>query len=253
MVAGKKISLNKGNGFTLVELLVVIAIIALLLSILMPTLNKVRASGKEIVCKSNMHNIGTAGVMYMSDHRGTIHPAYYIHPEYAANPNADPEAKGWHWILQPYIPTKGSYWKCPDDKSKYLKSYLVNISNAKNNKNPSADWLQMQGPVNKKLAVIKNPAITIIYTCSSLPGIPVPANHTVFDFYNCTWYDQADYLDYPPYVTTDFYRRPHTVKDEARVLALLDCSVVKVPYVFGGRAKWAWDIGADKYAPRKPK
>lgn len=55
------------NGFTLVELLVVIAIIALLMSILTPTLRKAREQARSIVCKSNLRSYGLAGTMYLQE------------------------------------------------------------------------------------------------------------------------------------------------------------------------------------------
>ena len=53
-------------GFTLIELLVVISVIALLLSILMPVLQKARLMAKETVCMSNMHQLGLAMHLYES-------------------------------------------------------------------------------------------------------------------------------------------------------------------------------------------
>jgi prepilin-type N-terminal cleavage/methylation domain-containing protein len=59
------------RGFTLIELLVVIAIIALLISILLPSLGKARKVARTAKCHSNMRQFGIALQNYASDWRGT--------------------------------------------------------------------------------------------------------------------------------------------------------------------------------------
>lgn len=55
-------------GFTLIELLVVISIIALLISILLPTLSMARESAITISCQSNLRQVGIALHLYESDY-----------------------------------------------------------------------------------------------------------------------------------------------------------------------------------------
>ncbi len=57
------------RGFTLIELLVVIAIIALLISILLPSLSRARELSKRLVCQSNIKGIGTTCKIYSNDHQ----------------------------------------------------------------------------------------------------------------------------------------------------------------------------------------
>jgi prepilin-type N-terminal cleavage/methylation domain-containing protein/prepilin-type processing-associated H-X9-DG protein len=65
---------TKSKAFTLVELLVVISIIALLLSMLMPALNKARQSAKSVVCKNNLRQLSIYGSMYQQNNDGYIIP-----------------------------------------------------------------------------------------------------------------------------------------------------------------------------------
>lgn len=62
--------MNEKKGFTLIELLVVIAIIALLMSILMPALARVRRHARGVACMSNLNQWGLIWHMYCSDNNG---------------------------------------------------------------------------------------------------------------------------------------------------------------------------------------
>jgi prepilin-type N-terminal cleavage/methylation domain-containing protein/prepilin-type processing-associated H-X9-DG protein len=64
--------MQKGKGFTLIELLVVIAIIALLMAILIPTLQTAREQGKRAVCLSNLKQLTIGWIMYADENNDKI-------------------------------------------------------------------------------------------------------------------------------------------------------------------------------------
>ena len=65
---------------TLIELLVVVAIIALLVSILLPSLSRARMQAKTVQCMSNARQMGLALRYYAEDYDGNL-PVYnpYVH------------------------------------------------------------------------------------------------------------------------------------------------------------------------------
>ncbi len=60
------------RGFTLVELLVVVAIIALLLSILLPAMDKARELARQTVCMTNLRQCSLGLMTYVNDHRSRV-------------------------------------------------------------------------------------------------------------------------------------------------------------------------------------
>jgi prepilin-type N-terminal cleavage/methylation domain-containing protein/prepilin-type processing-associated H-X9-DG protein len=72
------------KGFTLVELLVVIGIIALLISILLPSLNRARETANRVKCGSNLRQIGQAILLYSNENKGS-----YPRTKYNAGSNSN--------------------------------------------------------------------------------------------------------------------------------------------------------------------
>jgi len=88
-------------AFTLVELLVVIAIIALLLSILAPSLMKARSLARRVKCTSNLRQIHVAVSLYLETYNGaypsaedpvSTTPFYYLWM-----------GRGWRSFVEPYL------------------------------------------------------------------------------------------------------------------------------------------------------
>ena len=73
--------MRKRKGFTLVELLVVIGIIAVLISILLPVLNKAKQQAYGVKCESNMKQLMYATTMYEATWKGQIPFANWGAPE----------------------------------------------------------------------------------------------------------------------------------------------------------------------------
>jgi prepilin-type N-terminal cleavage/methylation domain-containing protein/prepilin-type processing-associated H-X9-DG protein len=72
------------QAFTLVELLVVIAIIAILAALLLPALGRAKEEARATACLSNLHQVGVALQIYVSENNN------HLPTMYDANPVVDP-------------------------------------------------------------------------------------------------------------------------------------------------------------------
>ncbi len=151
------------SGFTLIELLVVIAVIALLVSILVPSLSSAKELARSVLCRNNLRNIGTGYWMYEVEY-GAV-PPHTMSGSYAPNNWAH-----YTWMLVTagvlegetlpgYDGAKGELFKCPSKgmiKDKYREdehwradySPNVTISNGYNdgNTNPWFSLSRAQSP-----------------------------------------------------------------------------------------------------------
>jgi len=70
--------MRKSKAFTLIELLVVISIIALLMSILMPAMTRVKKQARSVACLSKLKQWGIWFYMYSEDYSGRFMQGYRI-------------------------------------------------------------------------------------------------------------------------------------------------------------------------------
>ena len=174
---------SRRPGFTLIELLVVIAIIAILIGLLLPAVQKVRAAAARISCANNLKQLGTAAHNYQSVF-GKLPPGS-LGARPAANPDTDStffayQHLGCLTVLLPYIEQDNLY-----------KSMVITA-------NPTAQgtpWWQLQ--VN---GVLVNAAAAQTKIKTYLCPADNPETSTVATYVLwCTFVNSKGLLDYRAY------------------------------------------------------
>lgn len=124
MSASKQMQKHKRiRAFTLIELLVVVAIIAVLISILLPSLNGARKQARAVKCGANLKDVGGAFAIYLAENNGTYPVSYAYAKDYdggwdtSDDTQTPPATKGyvqWSWFLYRKGAVNDEVFRCPE-------------------------------------------------------------------------------------------------------------------------------------------
>ena len=111
--------MKRSRAFTLVELLVVLAVIAILASLLLPALSKAKEAGRGTACLSNLHQIGLALQIYVSENNNRL-PIMYDQLIGTNIPPTNPPPPTVDIVLRNHL-MNINVLLCPSDRKKLFE------------------------------------------------------------------------------------------------------------------------------------
>jgi prepilin-type N-terminal cleavage/methylation domain-containing protein/prepilin-type processing-associated H-X9-DG protein len=183
----------KAKAFTLIELLVVIAIIAVLMGVLMPSLNKARDNARRIHCVSNTKSLALGWTMYKDENDDNLVPGATGRGQWVDAPTgggsaslAEKKAAASRGLLFPYVGKSVAVYHCPSDKRSQtlLPAYVTfSIAGGANGEGWQGSYRQV-----RKYTEIKNPNAKYVFI-EEVDTRGYNENSWVMHLTNRTWVD----------------------------------------------------------------